>query len=58
MVKIKILDKGFKTTHFGYLEAGSTVEVPGHFADYCVDRMKAAVKVAPVKAAKKKAVKK
>ena len=57
MVKIKILGKGFSTTHFGFLEAGSTVELPGHFADYCVDRMKAATRVetAKPKAPKKKA---
>jgi len=57
MVKIKILDRGFSTTHFGFLEADSVVGVPAHFADYCVERMKSAVLVEtakPKKSAKAK----
>ena len=42
MVKIKILSKGFPTTHYGFLVAGSIYEVDKVFADYCINRMKAA----------------
>ena len=36
MVKVRMLDKGMNTTKFGFLAGGSTVEVPGHFADWLV----------------------
>lgn len=55
MKKIKILDKGFPTTDFGFLEAGKEYPVSSHFADYCVLKMKSAVYC---KAPKKKAAKK
>jgi len=56
MVKIKILEKGFNTTHFGFLKADTEYTLPLHFADSCVNKMKSAVFVkSPVK---KKAAKK
>lgn len=60
MVKIKILDRGFMTTHYGYLAADSVVEVNPGFADYAIKRMKSAeiVQTEKPKAAKKKAHKK
>lgn len=45
MKRIKIKDNGFQTTHFGYLEPNTEYDLPDHFADYCVDRMKSAVRV-------------
>jgi len=42
MVKIRILGKGFNTTHFGFLSAEKEVEVSELFAAYCVDSMKSA----------------
>ena len=42
MRKIKIKDKGFPTTDYGYLEPNQEVDVSDGFADYCVERMKAA----------------
>ena len=55
MKKIKILNRGFPTTHYGYLAAGSEKEVSDGFADYCVNKMKAAVIVdAPQKRTTKK----
>jgi hypothetical protein len=53
MVKVKMLDKGLNTTKFGFLEAGSTIEVPGHFADWLI-KTKRATKAAAKKPAKKK----
>ena len=49
MVKIRILDKSFNTTHYGFLLAGSVAEVQPGFADFAVDRMKAAERVEPAK---------
>ena len=46
MAKIKIL-QSFNTTHLGFLIKGSTVEVSDGFADYAVNRMKAAEAIAP-----------
>jgi len=57
MKKIKILDKGFPTTDYGYLSAGSENDLPDHFADYCVLKMKSAV-YCEVKKPVQKAVKK
>ena len=58
-MKIRILGRGFQTTHYGFLEAGSVHEVDPVFGGYAVDKMKAAELVAAEKAApKKKAAKK
>lgn len=54
-MKIKIKNRGFPTTHYGYLEAGKEYVVSDAFAKYCVEKMKAADYV---KATKKKAIKK
>ena len=42
-MKIKIKDKGFSTTHFGYLEPNKEYDLPEHFANYCVKKMQSAV---------------
>ena len=60
-MKIRILDKGFQTTHFGYFKAGTEVTCSDGFADYCVTKMKAAEYVKqekPQKTSSKKQAKK
>ena len=58
-MKIRILGKGFQTTHYGFLEAGTVHEVDPVFGGYAIDRMKAAELVAAEKKAPaKKAAKK
>ena len=55
MVKVKILDKGINTVKLGFLSAGSSVEVPGHFADWLVKSGRAQKDESkPVKKAAKK----
>jgi len=41
-MKIRILDRSFNTTHYGFLLADSVVEVDKGFAEYAVKKMKAA----------------
>lgn len=41
-MKIKIRNKGFQTTHFGYLKAGKEYDLPTNFATFCVEKMKSA----------------
>ena len=59
-MKIRILSKGFSTTHYGFLEAGTVHEVDPVFGGYAIDKMKAAelVEAAKKAPAKKKAAKK
>jgi len=49
MPKIRILDRGFPTTHYGYFSPGDEKEVSEQFATYCVNRMKAAEYIQPPK---------
>lgn len=42
MATIKILGKGFPTTHYGFLKADTEYSVDDKFAKFCVERMKAA----------------
>jgi len=53
MAKIKVLDKGFPTTLYGFLSPGDEVEVSNQFADYCVKRMKSAEYIPSPKPAKR-----
>lgn len=46
-MRVKIGDKGFPTTHHGYLIAGSVVELPDAFGRYVVERMRAGEIVKP-----------
>lgn len=41
-MKIKIKDKSFPTTQYGYMEANKEYDLPEHFALYCVKKMKSA----------------
>jgi hypothetical protein len=56
-MKIKIKDKSFPTTSYGFLESGKEYDVSDSFAKYCVEKMKSAEYVA-VKNTRKKVVKK
>ena len=57
-MKIRIKNKGFPTTQFGYLEANKEYDLPDHFALFCIKKMKSADFVAvKKKTVNKKAVK-
>lgn len=58
-MKIKIKNRGFPTTHYGYLEAGKEYEVSDAFGKYCVENMQAAdhIKVTRKRVIKKRVIK-
>lgn len=41
-MKIKVKNKGFNTTHYGFLAPNTEREVSKQFAQYCVEKMKSA----------------
>lgn len=57
-MKIQIKNKGFPTTHHGYLEANKEYDLPDQFAIWCVDKMRSAdYVIEPQKPARKKRAK-